>query len=786
MAEPVGASGSVSDTVALGMQLATALQTYLQFGWSARTGLHGLAIEVNATASVLRQLQNVLDSNQAIQGRPGAFKDAAVTEMHTLAQKCHLLFKTIIIVIEKSCETDKDNKNGGDSASDSGSESASDDDDATSTEPKESIKERAADPFTGPSALKVNLLSKVNWRWLGKRADRCYEQLQWLKMTLLLHLQIANLGELHTSTSTGSRPAGTFDQELGLRITAEKMRARQLKFAKGIANRQERARRTAEYGASDTSSESSESSTQVDDDDDSAGPTKTTDEPDIKSNSPAKTAEDGAPSNVPVVQELSSSAPPYSPHAHVGHQAFPVPGPATGVNAIMAGPSSKEKPTSGDEKTADWKGLIPDTPSSNSDDATMDQDAFDVKASLPADPASVSALFRPSFSDRIAGFFRGIVGKQDKLKSMKDGVLEAYLVSTDDARPVPLPFGHQQLKEGLARALRKKNGSSLNGFLAMSPSKRKLVDRVIKGWSYHGTPCVRTCIAIDECRIEGQLPSYILFFSVAEPQAPIVFRDALGRRFKFPYEICKEWHDMECHIRDAFMHVEVVGPHVQQGHYDLLKAGEVVLPKFWGATIRPGDLVTMHMWPMDKLPRPGFPMPVRGLNRHRPGFNPPMPPGPRMPPGLALGRGLPPPPCLPPPPGPNMFNRPPGAPGMNRIPRPPEIIEVMPGRPPKLQTSRPRRLMVGRPSKRKIKQVRKIMKDVQELEVVNFVEAANAKGNDVADMIRRFTYITDAESTALNMLSINSDDDADISDYAPTKTASSVTGTSESSLSTDY
>ena len=56
---------------------------------------------------------------------------------------------------------------------------------------------------------------------------------------------------------------------------------------------------------------------------------------------------------------------------------------------------------------------------------------------------------------------------------------------------------------------------------------------------------------------------------------------------------------MEHLIKEAFMHVEVIGPHVDQGHYDLLgPQGEILLPNVWDTVVEPDWTITMHMWPM--------------------------------------------------------------------------------------------------------------------------------------------------------------------------------------------
>ncbi|KAL8896745.1 MAG: hypothetical protein Q9207_007555 [Kuettlingeria erythrocarpa] len=68
---------------------------------------------------------------------------------------------------------------------------------------------------------------------------------------------------------------------------------------------------------------------------------------------------------------------------------------------------------------------------------------------------------------------------------------------------------------------------------------------------------------------------------------------------------------MEDLIRQAFLHVEVIGPHVAEGHYDLVGPnGEIILPQVWETMIEPDWVVTMHMWPMPEPPPPPPPPPA--------------------------------------------------------------------------------------------------------------------------------------------------------------------------------
>jgi hypothetical protein len=56
---------------------------------------------------------------------------------------------------------------------------------------------------------------------------------------------------------------------------------------------------------------------------------------------------------------------------------------------------------------------------------------------------------------------------------------------------------------------------------------------------------------------------------------------------------------MEDIIKQAFLHIEVIGPHVAEGHYDLVGPnGDIILPQVWENIIEPEMTITMHMWPV--------------------------------------------------------------------------------------------------------------------------------------------------------------------------------------------
>jgi beta-glucosidase-like glycosyl hydrolase len=95
-----------------------------------------------------------------------------------------------------------------------------------------------------------------------------------------------------------------------------------------------------------------------------------------------------------------------------------------------------------------------------------------------------------------------------------------------------------------------------------------------------------------------------------EKKAPVRFHDAIGRKFNFPFHLCTKWPSMEELIRQAFEHVEEIGPHVHAGHYDLIGPDSgIIVPSAWETTIEPDMKITMHMWPIPEPKEEPIPPP---------------------------------------------------------------------------------------------------------------------------------------------------------------------------------
>ena len=158
---------------------------------------------------------------------------------------------------------------------------------------------------------------------------------------------------------------------------------------------------------------------------------------------------------------------------------------------------------------------------------------------------------------------------------------------------------------------------------------------------------------------------------------------------------------MEDLIKQAFQQVDIIGPHVMEGHYDLSGPNnEIILPSVWERVIQPAWTVKMTMWPIEKSPplsRPG----LHGMGRHMHGM--PHPQAARMgdpfhigmaPAGRRPGGGIP----VPPPPG-----WPRGGGGGLNIPTNINVVDANPRKSSKSKSKQQSMgsLFFGKPAKKK-------------------------------------------------------------------------------------
>ncbi|KAJ4324573.1 hypothetical protein N0V84_003852 [Fusarium piperis] len=161
--------------VALGLQLATTLQTYVEGVAGAEDRLRELSFDVASTASTLKQLMDMLDADKVVaENRQGPhsvpiFTDQGRRDIYSLSRRCEKVYQGILLVIV-----------------------------GASAPP--SAKGKAIASNIGLSGLTVTRLAQfgrdLKWPLVEPRVKACQEELRWLKMDLLLHLQVATIARV--------------------------------------------------------------------------------------------------------------------------------------------------------------------------------------------------------------------------------------------------------------------------------------------------------------------------------------------------------------------------------------------------------------------------------------------------------------------------------------------------------------------------------------------------------------------------------------------------------------
>ncbi|RAL60978.1 hypothetical protein DID88_010074 [Monilinia fructigena] len=110
-----------------------------------------------------------------------------------------------------------------------------------------------------------------------------------------------------------------------------------------------------------------------------------------------------------------------------------------------------------------------------------------------------------------------------------------------------------------------------------------------------------------------------------EKKKPIKFKDAVGRKFSFPFELCATWPGMEELIKTSFppclMSLVLM---YKMANYDLIgPMVNIILPQIWDTVIEPDWAITMHMWPIPEPQKPAPPTGPPGPPPMNPNVGPP-------------------------------------------------------------------------------------------------------------------------------------------------------------------
>ncbi|KAF5559916.1 hypothetical protein FNAPI_4496 [Fusarium napiforme] len=128
-----------------------------------------------------------------------------------------------------------------------------------------------------------------------------------------------------------------------------------------------------------------------------------------------------------------------------------------------------------------------------------------------------------------------------------------------------------------------------------------LIDRLLADW---------TCLSYEE--VTGTLVRKPETEDVrpssppsAQHNAVIRFKDAVGRRYGFPYHLVQTLEGIENMIKEAFRQVDGLYPYVLARRYDLIDSdGNSIDLVNWESTVEPGLQLEMTMWPLNNTDNP--------------------------------------------------------------------------------------------------------------------------------------------------------------------------------------
>lgn len=166
--------GAVVGVSSLGLQLASTIQTYVESAMDASYRFSELASEISATASIVRQIYNLLEDDKAANGaEPGGARavlsDDGQWKIQSLLRRCETVYKAVVRVLVSAAAP-------------------------PSGRTRTLLTNVGIDDLTVVKLHRV--ATKAQWPWLEPRIKACNDQLAALKVDLLLHLQVASLAKI--------------------------------------------------------------------------------------------------------------------------------------------------------------------------------------------------------------------------------------------------------------------------------------------------------------------------------------------------------------------------------------------------------------------------------------------------------------------------------------------------------------------------------------------------------------------------------------------------------------
>lgn len=206
----------ISCTVVFGQQLVSLCHLWIEITSKADQHLDLVVYDIEASTSALRQLQAILDDEKRSETK--VFTPAGRQEIETLSVKCNLIFKAVVLLVQKAADRKKESaENEGESEDEDSRVSggplllgnkldkkarknvAADEEAEEEKDPAPETSDLLARPVPSLTSPKTfGLIGRLSgqWDWLSNRIKHCQIQLRWVRKGLLLHLQMGRLTTL--------------------------------------------------------------------------------------------------------------------------------------------------------------------------------------------------------------------------------------------------------------------------------------------------------------------------------------------------------------------------------------------------------------------------------------------------------------------------------------------------------------------------------------------------------------------------------------------------------------
>ncbi|KAI1651991.1 uncharacterized protein F4817DRAFT_87117 [Daldinia loculata] len=556
MGDPLGAVSSIIGIASFGLKFATTLQTYIEAVADAEENLRGIALDVSATASALKQLDEYMRPDQS--GKAIA-SDSGVEEVARLASQCEQVYTVIIYLIAKAVGVPKDD-NG-----------------------KVSLDALDLHSLNAPSRMQ-----KLIWPFRESRIRKHREELRWLKFSLLFHLGLIELAK--TRKMGPARSPDAYERELALHAKVEKLHAKMEAYINKITSRRRREKNKARKKPPTGSSSSI-----IDEVISRSSSFKRSKSPnpglhyvvDNTPNAPARLPGSSAVEDNENLENNASHPKQTEPLQQFAAQEM--------TSANPAAPQA-QRHTQNTQIDAQYSPLNVDTSQQTarprSSNASNEKEP--APQNNPIGHARVKEWYTPEPSPETLGAFSWVSSlfrTRDRfVHDWKSQEVEGYLVEGDTGTIRKLPFSRQKLTEEITRITKSRQGDVWAQYASFTSAQREIVDRVMAE-ANRSSHRARSCVAISQQLGWSQGQSYIaVFFSLSAVQ-PVHVKFGV-KYFQFAFELCRTWEGIDGLIRQTVHEINIPNSYLIGGRYELRGLDGNVIPRaMWRTAVHPGLVV---------------------------------------------------------------------------------------------------------------------------------------------------------------------------------------------------